>query len=194
MSGRTWGDPEPPHPQSAPCCTTQPSDAIRGAPPEGAPLCGMTTYPSMQRCPPSGGPDAGLHLPACSAAAPGSRGVGVARCTLGAVVRPHVGHARCLPPTAAGLTPPPRSALLPAPSGVPPQTEAEEGRGSRGGWSGAMGDSKVKVAVRVRPMNRRGETLLPQLPLPGAGGGCEGSGPEGQSGAGGRGCRSHRCL
>lgn len=99
------------------------------------------------------------------------------RCTLGAVVRPDVGHARCLPLTAPGLTParPPRSAPRSSPRrrvSVPPVD------GSRGGNEGAgevvrgaMGDSKVKVAVRVRPMNRRGESLLPQRPsrAPGAG-------------------------
>lgn len=54
-----------------------------------------------------------------------------------------------------------------------------------------MGDSKVKVAVRVRPMNRRGETLLPQRPPRAV---CEGVGPEGLRGREAGGARPCRCL
>lgn len=63
-----------------------------------------------------------------------------------------------------------------------------------------MGDSKVKVAVRVRPMNRRGETLpLPQHPpalsFPGAAR-AGGAGPWGQVsvGTGVPPVRVNRCV
>lgn len=101
----------------------------------------------------------GLPIPACNASPPGGgRGRDYSsqpatrptaplpapsqppRCTLGAVVRPDVGHARCLPLTAPGLTParppaPLRSALLPAPPGACPsrRRKPRRERGSRGG-------------------------------------------------------------
>lgn len=138
-----------------------------------------TTYPSMQRSRSNPDPRAGLQLPACSAAARRERG---GRC--GAL---HAGS--CSPAGRwSGAAPPsrcrPASVPRPAPRSSPRRRRLSLGRrkprrerGSRGGRSGAMGDSKVKVAVRVRPMNRRGESLLLQRPAarPARGG----SGPEG---------------
>lgn len=88
----------------------------------------------------------GLQVPSCSWGAPGAAGR----------PRPSIGPA---------LAPP----LSPvAPSRPVSSKELPGGRGRRkpsenlGG--GRMGDSKVKVAVRIRPMNRRGES--PDRPGP----------------------------
>lgn len=89
---------------------------------------------------------------------------------------PSMERSRCSPAGRwSGAAPPshcrPASAPRPAPRSSPRRRRLSLGRRkprrerrSRGGRSGAMGDSKVKVAVRVRPMNRRGESLLLQRP------------------------------
>lgn len=125
-----------------------------------------TTYPSMEHSRCSPGPRAGLQLPACSAPHRPPRSLGAAAL--------HAGS--CSPAGRwSGAAPPshcrPASAPRPAPRSSPRRRRLSLGRRkprrerrSRGGRSGAMGDSKVKVAVRVRPMNRRGESLLLQRP------------------------------
>uniref|UniRef100_A0A669Q0Y4 Kinesin family member 13B n=1 Tax=Phasianus colchicus TaxID=9054 RepID=A0A669Q0Y4_PHACC len=100
---------------------------------------GGTTAPSVQRgcLQGAGGRCGALHSGSCS---PAGRWSGAA------------------PPSHCR----PASAPRPAPRSSPRRRRLSLGRrkprrerGSRGGRSGAMGDSKVKVAVRVRPMNRR---------------------------------------